>query len=168
MITHHAEAIPASKGCGMKEDIGIPGFVFDGSAAVSEPLAKPKNTTLLLSSKLLFTQIWGLRGALNKSVGFYPSSAMKSCGAQGCVWMAHLAEVAVQHAVLLHIHIRGLEYAEIFQWLLRCLFAMCLNKYPICKICGNGAWKLDVQLHVLLTQSLSAYHRTGHLAGKFY
>lgn len=80
-------------------------------AAEFELLVKP-NTTLLFRSKLLFMQICKLWGGLNKCLGFYPSSAMKNCSGVGCVWIAHLAELAIQHAVLLHIHIRELKYSN--------------------------------------------------------
>lgn len=53
-------------------------------AAEFELLAKPHGT-LLLGSKLLFTQICRFRGGRNRGVGFYPSSAMKSHSGVGCV-----------------------------------------------------------------------------------
>lgn len=90
------------------EVLGTPGGMcfqrrWPEKAAEFELLAKPHGT-LLFGSKLLFTQICRFGGGWNKSVGFYPSSAMKSRSGVGCVWAAGLA---MQRAGLSHAYQRN-------------------------------------------------------------
>lgn len=166
-IVHWAEATHANKGCQMRSCGHQKGCVFMEVAwegcwvwAVSSAkynIAVPIQTPVyadLQALRWIEQMPWVLSQLCNEKLqwcGLCLNSSFGRASHTACCFASHTY-----------------QRAEIFKWLLWCLFAMCLNKYPICKICSNGAWKLNVQLHVLLTQGFSAYYGSGHLTSKFY
>lgn len=144
-ITGWTAAVPARKGCAMRSWGLHKGCVCSRGGLRKLPSLSCSWSQIQHSAPNPVSAALQAPGWVeHKALGFVPALQWGAAVVRA-VRTARLAEAAAQNVGLLHIH----QGAEIFEWLLWCLFAVCLNKYPICKICSNGAWKWDVQRHVL-------------------